>query len=160
MKFYSEKLDQLFDTLEDLEAAENPKKKPTRKSTKAEPAPVETVPTVESTPEVPTKKELAAAVTDAEEKVKIAYAEYETAKARAEELSKAYLEQINSILEPAKKAVKDAEQTRYNAIKEFNKNFGAYQVTYTGERAANEMMNAINRLNSRANRFFSDLFWY
>ena len=150
MKFYSEKLDKLFDTAEELQAAEAPKKK---KKATAEQA------VVDETATVPTRKELATAVEAADERVKQAYADYETAKAKAEELSKKYLEEINAILDPAQKAVKEAERLRYEAIRNFNDSYGAYQVTYTGAKAADEMMKAISNINSRANKIFRDMFW-
>ena len=150
MKFYSEKLDKLFDTPEELQAAETPKKK---KKVVAE------QPTVDETATVPTRKELATAVEAAEERVKQAYADYETARGKAEELSKKYLEEINAILDPAQKSVKEAERLRYEAIRNFNDSYGAYQVTYTGAKAADEMMKAINNINSRANKIFRDMFW-
>lgn len=150
MKFYSEKLDKLFDTPEDLQAAETSKKK---KKVSAE------QPVVDETATVPTRKELAAAVEAADEQVKQAYADYETAKVKVEELSKKYLDEINSLLDPAQKAVKEAERLRYEAIRNFNDSYGAYQVTYTGARAADEMMKAINNINSRASKLFRDMFW-
>ena len=150
MKFYSEKLDKLFDTPEELQAAETPKKK---KKVVAEQS------IVDETATVPTRKELATAVEAAEERVKQAYADYETARGKAEELSKKYLEEINAILDPAQKSVKEAERLRYEAIRNFNDSYGAYQVTYTGAKAADEMMKAINNINSRANKIFRDMFW-
>ena len=150
MKFYSEKLDKLFDTPEELQAAETPKKK--KKTVTEQPA-------VEEAAATPTRKELAAAVEAADEKVKQAYADYETARGKAEELSKKYLEEINALLDPAQKAVKEAERLRYEAIRNFNDSYGAYQVTYTGAKAADEMMKAISNINSRANKIFRDMFW-
>lgn len=150
MKFYSEKLDKLFDTPEELQAAETPKKK---KKVVAEQS------VVDETATVPTRKELATAVEAAEERVKQAYADYETARGKAEELSKKYLEEINAILDPAQKSVKEAERLRYEAIRNFNDSYGAYQVTYTGAKAADEMMKAINNINSRASKLFRDMFW-
>ena len=155
MKFYSEKLDALFDTLEQLEAEELAlTKKPSRKkaAVKAEVKPEQ--------PATPTRKELAAEVELADDKVKEAYAAYEAAKLKAEELSKKYLEEINAIIEPAEKAIKVAEQKRYEAIQNFNKNFGAYQVTYTGAKAADELVKALNNINRRADTIFRDLFWF
>lgn len=150
MKFYSEKLDEMFDTLEALEAAEKSTKKKKKAAVTEKDA---------EQPETTTRKQLANDVEAADEAVKAAYASYESAKAQAEELSKQYLAQIDAILEPAKKAIKDAEQKRYEAIKKFNDNFGAYQVTYTGARAAEEMIKAMNNINARANRMFRDMFW-
>ena len=146
MKYYSEKLDKLFDSLEELQVAEKSKSK--RKTPVAE----------ETQPAIPSRKELAAAVESADAAVKDAYAQYESAKVKAEELSKKYLEEVNSIIDPAQKAVKDAEQKRYEAIRNFNNSYGAYQVTYNGARAAEEMMKAIRNINSKSN-FFRDFFW-
>lgn len=151
MKFYSEKLDKLFDTLEELQAAETPKKK--KRSVE------HTEPVVEEPATTPSRKELATAVEAADEQVKQAYADYETAKTKAEELSKKYLEELNAILDPAQKAVKEAELLRYQAIRNFNDSYGAYQVTYTGAKAADDMMKAISNINSRANKIFRDMFW-
>lgn len=153
MKYYSEKLDQLFDSMEELELAENPPKKKSSKSKTV-------VEQMENTSvSTPSKKQLAAAVESADEAVKEAYAQYETAKSKVEELSQKYLTEVKTILEPAQKAVKEAEQKRYEAIRNFNDSYGAYQVTYTGARAADEMMKAISNINTRANKLFRDMFW-
>ena len=60
-------------------------------------------------------------------------------------------------MEPAKKAVSDAEKAKYKAIKEFNDSYGAYQVTYTGARAAEEMLKTLRELD-RAGSLFDTLF--
>lgn len=158
MKFYSEKLDKLFDTQEALAEAENSavnkKKKKTVTSQPEVVAPVE-----DAVAQVPSKKQLAMDVESADEKLKEAYANYESAKIKVEELSKKYLAEVNEILEPAQKCVKDAEKNRYEAIRKFNDSYGAYQVTYTGARAADEMMKAISNINARADKMFRDMFW-
>lgn len=156
MKFYSEKLDKLFDSQEELLAAESSVKT----SKKRKSVVTDNTATTESVNQSPTRKELAAEVESADEAVRIAYANYETAKNKVEELSKTYLNELNSILEPAEKAVKEAEHKRYEAIQRFNDSYGAYQVTYTGARAADEMMKAISRINSQANKLFRDMFWF
>lgn len=150
MKYYSEKLDKMFDTLEALQEAETAKSVKKKRGI--------TVDTSEPAPAVPTRKELATAVEAADEAVKDAYAKYETAKVKAEELSKKYLEEVEAILEPARKTVREAEQKRYEAIRKFNDSFGAYQVTYNGARAADELMKAINNINAKTN-LFRDFFW-
>lgn len=158
MKFYSEKLNQLFDSEDALVAAEKStkcKKKGCNNSLKDAEQPV-----AEPTPEAPTKKQLASDVERADEKLKEAYANYEAAKAKAEELTKEYLKQLNELLDPAKKAIEVAEKEKYAAIRNFNESFGAYQVTYTGARAADEMVKAINHLNNQTMRSFKDLFWF
>ena len=158
MKFYSELLDRLFDSEEALKEEES-KMNPPKKSKKHEPA-SNVHKDVVKEQEVPTKKQLADAVEAADTAVKEAYAEYETAKVRVEELSKKYLAEVNAILDPAEKAVKDAEQKRYEAIKKFNDSYGAYQVTYTGSRAADEFIKAVSNMNFKNNSILKDLFWF
>lgn len=150
MKYYSEKLDKMFDSIEALKEAEAVKAKKKKPEVTTE-KPIEE--------QVPSKKQLAAEVETADEALKEAYANYESAKTKIEEISKKYLAEVNDILEPAQKAVKDAEKNRYEAIRRFNDSYGAYQVTYTGARAADEMMKAISNINSRASKLFRDMFW-
>ena len=159
MKFYSEKLDCLFDTPEALEEAEAVEKSKSTKSKRKATAEQSTKTETKET-ESPTKKQLAVEVEIADELVKQAYADYESAKVKVEELSKKYLSDVNEILEPAQKAVKAAEQNRYDAIKKFNDMFGAYQVTYTGARAADDMIKAFSNINDRADKIFRNLFWF
>ena len=153
MKYYSEKLDKLFDSQEQLEAEET-------KASKKKPKKVEPNTDVNTVPEVPSRKELAQAVELADAAVSDAYANYESAKIKAQELSKKYIEEIASIITPAEQAIKDAEQTRYAAIKKFNESYGAYQVTYTGAKAASEMIKAINNINKNTNNLVRDFFWF
>lgn len=149
MKFYSEKLNKLFDTPEALNEAEAsmPKCKCAAKDENYE-------------EKLPSKKQLAADVDAAEEKLKAAYAEYEVAKKQIEELSKTYLESVEAILTPAKEAVKTAEKARYEAIRKFNDSFGAYQVTLTGDKAAKEMLRAMNEMNNMQRKVFNNAFWF
>lgn len=159
MKYYSEKLDKVFDTPEALEEAEsavytcnkvddnfkNEKLADTEKK---------------DLDKIPSKKQLAADVDDADARVKDAYAEYEVAKKQIEELSKTYLESVEAILTPAKEAVKKAEEERYAAIRKFNTYYGAYQTVLTGDRAAKEMIRAINEINSIQRKIWNNTFWF
>ena len=106
----------------------------------------------------PSKKDLADRVQKCEEKVNEARALYSVAQEKVKELSKKYLEDIDDILNPAKKAVKDAEQEKYKALKEFNDAYGVYRVSYSGKKAAEEFDRAIKEFNN-TNRFFNDFFW-
>ena len=154
MKYFSEKLNQVFDTPEQLQEAElNAAKATKAKDTKKK---VEKDP---SAPVAPTKKQLATDVEQAEEALKKAYAEYELAKKNAQQLSEDYLAAIDALLEPAKKAVKAAEQAKYDAISRFNAEYGPYQVVYTGSKAADELVKAMDRINSRSRSIFDSLFW-
>lgn len=153
MKYYSEKLNQLFDSQEELELAEG-KKAATKKVSVNEKVAKKT-----AAETAPTKKQLASEIELAEDALREAYSNYDAAKVKAEEVCKKFLEEINSILDPAKKAVKDAEKNRYEAIRKFNDSYGTYQVTYTGARAANDMINAINNINLSTHNIFRDIFW-
>ena len=161
MKFYSDKLDQIFDTPEALEEAEAAictcnKVDDDFKDKNLNDYDCKCKEKVKA----PTKKQLAADVDAAEEKLKEAYAEYDIAKAQVEELSKTYLESVEAILTPAKEAVKNAEQARYDAIRRFNESFGAYQTVLTGDRAAKEMIRAINEINSVHRKLWNNAFWF
>lgn len=150
MKFYSEKLDRLFDTQEELLAEE--------KATRSKSSKKKMVETPVEETSVPTKKQLAAEIDKATEAVKEAYANHAAAEAQVKELSKEYLAKVDSIMEPAKKQIQDAEKAKYEAIRKFNEAYGAYQVTYTGSRAAEEMAKALNRIDTKG--LFKSLFWF
>jgi len=144
MKFYSELTKEIYDTEKQLQDAERKFVKETNKNdirmAKAEKdAPVN---------KVPTKKQLAANVEKAEEAVNEAQANLRLANQKAQELSKKYLAEIDSIVEPAKKQLKDAQQARYDAIRKFNEAYGAYTTTYTGTRAADEFARAVADMQS------------
>lgn len=159
MKYYSEKLDKVFDTPEALEEAESAvctcnKVDDNFKDEKLGDTEKKDL------NKIPSKKQLAADVDDADAKVKDAYAEYEVAKKQIEDLSKTYLESVDAILTPAKEAVKKAEEERYEAIRKFNNYYGAYQTVLTGDRAAKEMIRAINEINSIQRKIWNNTFWF
>lgn len=156
MKFYSEKLDKVFDTEEELRTAEES----TDCLAKEDCCKSCSECSCENEVKKPSKKQLASDVDDAEAKLSAAYADYEVAKKQVEELSKTYLESVNAILEPAKEAVKSAEEARYEAIKKFNESFGAYQTVLTGDRAAKELVRTMNEINSFQRKFFNHAFWF
>ena len=148
MKFYSEVTKELYDTPEQLAAAElkfNTQNVAKRmvKSAKNE-----------KNPEVPSKKQLATEVELADQKVSEAKANMELARQKAQELSKKYLEEIDAILEPAKKELTNAQKARYDAIQRFNDAYGPYSTTYTGARAADEFARAVADIST----FFPGLF--
>lgn len=104
------------------------------------------------------KKKLSGEVDKAEENLKKAYADYESAKERAREILEESNKQMLDILNPAKKAVEDAELAKTQAIKNFNKECGPYQKIYTGEAAQAEL----DRFNKQFNNLFVDFFkrWF
>ena len=90
----------------------------------------------------------------ADQKVSEAKANMELARQKAQELSKKYLEEIDAILEPAKKELTNAQKARYDAIQRFNDAYGPYSTTYTGARAADEFARAVADIST----FFPGLF--
>lgn len=160
MKYFSEKLNRVFDTEKELKA-EEAKLDSTQETSNNEDSRLKDVEKVKenSVSKAPSKKQLAAAVEDAETALKEAHANYDVAKQKVEELSKKYLEEVDAILNPAKDAVKKAEQNRYEAIRKFNESYGAYQVTYTGERAAQEMLRTIHDIDKIHRDIFRS-FWF
>ena len=90
----------------------------------------------------------------AQKELEFAEEELEKANKQAEEIfSKAY-EDALALIKPAKDKVEDCQKAKYQAIKEFNKVYGPYSVSYTGEKAYNEWKRSFERLDSIFNRFF------
>ena len=162
MKYYSEKLEKLFDTPEALAEEEALLTECTCKDCDDNVNEIHTCKCSSKKDnknvDSPSKKQLAAEVDTAENKLKEAYSDYDVAKKEVEELSKKYLEEVNKILEPARQKVKKAEKERYEAIRRFNDCFGAYQITLTGDRAAKEFRRALNEINSIHRNFFNNTF--
>ncbi len=158
MKYFSEKLNEVFDTPEALEEAEMSYDK--ARLTEHNKDVNNVLATKKTEIKVPSKKQLAADVEDAEAKLKEARADYDVATQKVEELSRKYLEEVDAILTPVKEAVTAAEQRRYEAIRKFNEAYGAYQVTLTGDRAAQEMLRTINELNKIPKDIFRNPFWF
>ena len=104
------------------------------------------------------KKKLSGEVDKTEEALKKAYADYEAAKEQARKILEESNQQMLDIINPAKKAVEDAELARTQAIKNFNKECGPYQKIYTGEAAQAEL----DRFNKQFNNLFVDFFkrWF
>lgn len=104
------------------------------------------------------KKKLSAEVDKAEENLKLAYSEYETAKEEAKKILEDSNKQMSDILSKAKSKVIEAEKMKTDAIKKFNEECGPYQKVYTGEAAQAEL----DRFNKQFNNLFVDLFkrWF
>lgn len=146
VKFYSDLLNTYFDTQEDAEQAE---KDLNKEEEKKEPAVEE--PKNE-------KKALAKKISELDEKVEQAHAEYDATrstvfelyeeKAReAEQILKEAKDDALKILKDARKKVDDALSERYSAICEFNDKFGVYTKQYSGKKAAEEFMRWMNTFN-------------
>ena len=155
MKFYSEKLDKLFDHMDDLVAAETQADHEaeetntngeceTKEETKEEKALISKE-----------KKALADAIKGAEDAVAKAQDEFNEAKKEASEiLSKAQKEAHEVVLE-ASKRLSSAREDQYKALKEFNIRFGPYTQRYTGEKAYAEFKKSLESFND----IFGDWFF-
>lgn len=170
MRYYSDILDEFFETEEQCKKAESeciedmvpPEDEESldeccvcEKSIPCNECKVE-----EKKETTPTKKDLADRVQECEEKVKEAYELYSVAEKKANELSKQYLEEVDKIMSPAKKAVKDAEAEKYKAIKDFNDAYGVYRVSYTGARAAEEFNRALRKFEDTHKWVDSIFTWF
>ena len=144
MKYYSETLKKMFESVEELEEAE--------KAEEARALQQEQEKTALSNE----KKTFAKKIEEADEKVKEAYNHYDLVKEEAEKIAAEANKKIAELIDPAKQAIKDAEKERYNAIVDFNKRYGKYSVIYTGDRAFQEMKRADMYLNN----IFKNLFWF
>lgn len=119
MKYYSEKLNKLFDDAAALKKAEELADK-------------------EAAEKENTKKDLATKIEVAEAAVEKAYHDYVEAKAVAEKIAKDANAEITKILQAARKDIAEADAKRTEAIKQFNDKFGTYKAVYTGDRAERE----------------------
>jgi hypothetical protein len=131
MKYYSEKLNKMFDTEAALKDAE---KALADANVKKEVG----------------KKELAKNIEQAEINLDKAYQAYDDAKNEAARILDESNKQVIKILNDAKAKVAEAEKARTDAIVQFNAQFGVYRANYSGERAVRE--------SNRVNKLVEDLF--
>ena len=142
MKYYSEVVNKLFDSQEELESAEKAAKEQKEKEA------------VEKALVSKEKKACADIVKATESSVDDAREKYNAAKKEAQEIiSKAYAE-ARSILSEASKELSAAQEKRYEALKSFNAKYGPYTMSYTGEKAYNEWKKAVESFNTFFDRFF------
>lgn len=144
MKYFSEKLNQTFDT--EKECLEAERKDQVNKQ-------------ILEGQKSKHKKELANAIEDADKKLNEANRLYDVAKQKAADILEKSNKEVKEILETAEKEVKKVNEEKLNAILAFNKEFGEYSVTYTGEKAAIEYNNILKSFQSDLRRFFNN-FWY
>lgn len=141
MLYYSEKLEELFDSPESLELAESEydkeqqEKEQIEKDKKAE------------------KKRLAKLIEDAEADIDKARDELVEVKAEALKIVESTEKTVDKMLKEAEDNISEAQQRRYELIKTFNEKFGTYTKTYTGNDAYNEFMRNANLISSLFNHF-------
>ena len=138
MKFYSELLEKFYDQPEALLEAEVAYQKKLKEDKAAE------------TSLTARKKELATAVDKADAELDAAYRELDDAKVRCKAILDESNKMMNEILDPATKKVKDAQRARVDAIRAFNKEFGVFRTSYTGDKAVKEF--------ERTSRLIDELF--
>lgn len=149
VKFYSDLLNTYFDTQEDAEQAEAEFKVPPVKEDKT--------PAVEEPKNE--KKALAKKISELDDKVAQAQAEYEKRKdlvvklyeekvAEAKKIVEDAEEDALKILKEEKKKVNDAVSERYSAICEFTDKYGCYTRQYSGKRAYEEFVKYMNEFDN------------
>ena len=133
--FYSEKLDKYFDDEDSCLKAESDydKEQELIKAKKSEVS--------------KRKKELAEAIERAEKELSEAYDNLEVCQADADKIIKDAKESASQIIKKAKETVAEKQKSRLEAISNFNKEFGVYTTTYSGDKALEE----IRRFNTLSN---------
>ena len=142
MKFYSEVLEKVFDDVDTLNSEEAAYQKKLAEQKAKEDA-------ITSR-----KKELAKAVEVADNELDAAYEAYEEAKKTCDEMREETKRLIAEIMEPATQIVKTAQAKRLEAIQNFNKEFGAFRTTYTGDRAQKEFERSLVNFDTLFKQLF------
>ena len=142
MKFYSETLNKLFESEEDLKTAEKAAKEKKEKE-----AAKKAIVSKE-------KKASAEAIKAAELELDKAQEKFRAARKEAQEIIEKANDEANVILREASKEVSAAQEKRYEVVKAFNEKYGPYTTSYTGEKAYNEWKKAVEQFNNFFNYFF------
>lgn len=100
------------------------------------------------------KKELALKIDESIKLVKKAQDNYDKAKDECAKILEESNNKVIKILSDARKVLDDAKSERFNKIVEFNKKFGPYRTSFTGEEAKKEL----DRINKEFK--FDNLFNY
>lgn len=141
MKYYSDKVQKLFENEEDLKKAEKEfDEAQAEKEKRKEELLI-------------TKKEMASAIEKANLNIDEARENYANEYKKAEEIISKARQEAEDILKPAREKIEEAQRKKYDAVKEFNKKYGPYTVSYTGEKAYNEFKRNSDWFNSLINNF-------
>ena len=142
MKFYSEVLDKLFDSEEEVTTAETEyneslvRQEEAKKKVSKE------------------KKALADEIEKADAELDKAYKYYEDAKQEVLLRKKNVDEECQSIMKEAKEYLKDAQANKLRLVEQFAEKFGSYSVSYTGDRAQKEMNRHLSWFDDLINHFW------
>lgn len=147
MKFYSEHTKKFYDSEEDCKNAEEEFNRQKAEKEEEEKSKMLAV--------SKEKKELANAIETADANLNKAYEEYELAQKEAKKIMDEAIQKSNEILTPAKENIKNAQVEKYKAISAFNKKYGTYTTTYTGDKAYNEFRRTSDWIDNLFSKFFS-----
>lgn len=157
MKYYSDITEKVYNTEEELKAAEKEvldKKEQEEKNKKAL--------AEKNTAVSAKKKELSTEIRKQEDAINEAYKELEEARKKANEILAEARKRANAVVKTASDKLDEETQKRRDLITSWNKEFGPYTVTYTGERAEEEYRRTLHRIKSmfESNPFFSFPSWF
>lgn len=141
MKYYSEKLDKMFDSEDDLFKAEEEK------------AENELAVEKEKTALSKAKKAEAEKVQLADKEVDEAQENLKKVREEAQTLIRKVNQEAEVMLKEAYAKLSKSQENRFNALKEFNEKFGPYKTYYTGEKAYNEFQKALSYFDNMFNDF-------
>lgn len=151
MKYFSDITNKTYDTIEQLQKAESTfkeaqKDKDLQKQDTKEQG-------------VATKKQLAKKVEETTKELNAVLDNYDIAKKKAQKIMDAATKEAKEILSKARDEVNVAEDARWKAISEFNKQYGVYTVALTGQTASQEYKRALQRAEDVFNSVFGN-FWF
>jgi hypothetical protein len=167
MRFYSDKLNKIFETEEELKAAETAKDSEIKKEEESKALKVEEDKKAISI----RKKELSDVVEAKAKEFNSAYDKYEAAKAKAKkELNEKYKtlnaqakaaeDEYAKAISEAEKEVRKASEEKTNAIAKFNEEFGPYKTVLTGDKAIAEYNRMVRNFEDHFSSIWdSDSFW-
>ena len=172
MKYYSEKLNKLFDNKQDLFIAEKDyetklakeKAEFKEKEAKLKAQVEEDAKTISKR-----KKELSDKIEEASRNLDEVYKFYEAEKSKAKDiltnvekqikrLREDANDEINRLMEFAEAEVKKASEQKTIAISNFNKELGTYKTVITGDKAIEEYNKMVRNMDNTFSKFFNDFF--
>lgn len=105
------------------------------------------------------KKELADAITAADDQVTAALDKYEQAQTEARKIMAEARDRAQALLKVAKDEYDAAADEHWKAVKAFNDRFGTYTAVYTGNKAMQEYNRMARRMDDYIERVFNRFFW-
>lgn len=157
MKYYSEKLNRPFDTEEECVEAEKEFDRQQEQIQKELDKAIAEKKAKEEEYNA-SKKELAKVIEAADKKIEEAQSMLDVATTKAREIINEAKQKANEILNAAKSKKAAAQQEKYDAIAAFNKKYGPYTISLTGDKAAEAYNRDIQDLSKVLQNFWSS-FW-